>query len=102
LRNGITFVEGFEVATIASQFDYAGHDRQPMSATPPYLPHLVLPWRSAGLDSPLLGLSLGLISMLAHGVRGWLYEVSGSLFFCHRRWRGCAIIWANRARASVW
>lgn len=58
------FVEGFEVATIASRFSYAGSDGQPMPGIPPFLPHFVPPWRLPGPDGQPLGLSLGLIEDL--------------------------------------
>ncbi|MDS4070838.1 MAG: SulP family inorganic anion transporter, partial [Candidatus Competibacter sp.] len=58
------FVEGFEVATIASRFSYAGSDGQPMPGIPPFLPHFVPPWRLPGPDGLPLGLSLGLIKDL--------------------------------------
>ncbi len=57
------FVDGFEVATIASRFSYL-KDGQTLPGIPPFLPRFVLPWQLPGPDGPPLGLSLGLIKDL--------------------------------------
>lgn len=57
------FVDGFEVATIASRFSYI-KDGQTLPGIPPFLPHFMLPWQLPGPDSQPLGLSLGLIKDL--------------------------------------
>lgn len=57
------YVDGFEVATIASRFSYlkAG---QTLPGIPPFLPQFVLPWWLPGPDGQPLGLSLGLLKDL--------------------------------------
>ncbi|MDG4552509.1 MAG: C4-dicarboxylic acid transporter DauA [Candidatus Contendobacter sp.] len=57
------FVDGFEVATIASRFTYI-KDGQTLPGIPPFLPQFVLPWRLPGPDGQPLGLSLGLVKDL--------------------------------------
>ena len=57
------FVTGFEVATIASRFNYV-QDGQTLAGIPPFLPHLALPWQLPGPNGQPLGLSLGLIESL--------------------------------------
>ena len=57
------WVEGFEVATIASRFSYV-KEGQTLAGIPPFLPHLTLPWQLPGPNGQPLGLSLGLIEEL--------------------------------------
>ena len=57
------FVEGFEVATIASRFSYV-KDGHSLPGIPPFLPHFVLPWQLPSLDGQPLRLSLELIEAL--------------------------------------
>ena len=57
------FVAGFEVATIASRFNYV-QGGQTLAGIPPFLPHLTLPWQLPGPNGQPLGLSLGLIEEL--------------------------------------
>ncbi len=57
------FVDGFQVATIASRFSYV-QGGETLPGIPSFLPHFVLPWRLPGPDSQPLGLSLGLIKDL--------------------------------------
>lgn len=57
------FVDGFQVATIASRFSYV-QGGEMLPGIPPFLPHFVLPWRLPGPDGQSLGLSLGLVKDL--------------------------------------
>jgi len=57
------WIPGFEVATIASRFNYVQHG-QTLAGIPPFLPHLALPWQLPGPNGQPLGLSLGLIESL--------------------------------------
>ena len=57
------FVAGFEVATIASRFNYV-QGGQTLAGIPPFLPHLALPWQLPGPNGQPLGLSLDLIENL--------------------------------------
>jgi len=57
------WVDGFNVATIASRFSYV-HGGETLPGIPPFLPHLLLPWQLPGPDGQPLGLSLGLMKDL--------------------------------------
>lgn len=57
------WVDGFQVATIASRFSYAWQG-EVLPGIPPFLPQFVLPWQLPGPDGQPLGLSLGLVKDL--------------------------------------
>lgn len=57
------WVDGFNVATIASRFSYV-QGGETLPGIPPFLPHLLLPWQLPGPDGQAIGLSLGLIKDL--------------------------------------
>ncbi len=57
------FVDGFQVATIASRFSYV-QGGEMLPGIPPFPPHFVLPWQLPGPDGQPLGLSLGLVKDL--------------------------------------
>ncbi|MFO1422711.1 MAG: C4-dicarboxylic acid transporter DauA [Candidatus Competibacteraceae bacterium] len=57
------FVDGFEVATIASRFSYV-QGGETLPGIPPFLPHFALPWQLPGPDGQPLGVSLGLVKDL--------------------------------------
>ena len=57
------WIEGFEVATIASRFSYVLNG-QTLPGIPPVLPHFVLPWQLPGPGGEPLHLSLGLLKEL--------------------------------------
>jgi len=57
------FVEGFEVATIASRFSYM-RDGQILPGIPSFLPHLTPPWQLPNPEGQPLGLSLSLVKEL--------------------------------------
>ncbi len=57
------WVDGFNVATIASRFSYV-QGGETLPGIPPFLPHLLLPWELPGPDGQAIGLSLGLIKDL--------------------------------------
>ncbi|HAS52437.1 MAG TPA: C4-dicarboxylic acid transporter DauA [Gammaproteobacteria bacterium] len=57
------FIEGFEVATIASRFSYV-RDGHIMPGIPAFLPHFLPPWQWPGLDGQPLKLSLSLVEEL--------------------------------------
>lgn len=57
------WVDGFQVATIASRFSYAWQGEM-LPGIPPFPPQFVLPWQLPGPDGQPLGLSLGLVKDL--------------------------------------